>query len=44
LPDQVQWWSYMAGKHPNVLLGSLLIVLPWHDSCGGRVKARRGTR
>ena len=30
-PDPVQWLSYMAGKHPNVLLGSAVIVLPWHD-------------
>jgi alkanesulfonate monooxygenase SsuD/methylene tetrahydromethanopterin reductase-like flavin-dependent oxidoreductase (luciferase family) len=30
-PDPVQWLSYMAGKHPNVLLGSGVIVLPWHD-------------
>ncbi len=30
-PDPVQWLSYMAGKHPNVLLGSGVVVLPWHD-------------
>ena len=30
-PDPVQWLSYMAGKHPDVLLGSGVIVLPWHD-------------
>jgi alkanesulfonate monooxygenase SsuD/methylene tetrahydromethanopterin reductase-like flavin-dependent oxidoreductase (luciferase family) len=30
-PDPVQWLSYMAGKHPQVLLGSGVIVLPWHD-------------
>ena len=30
-PDIVQWLSYMAGKHPNVLLGSGVVVLPWHD-------------
>jgi alkanesulfonate monooxygenase SsuD/methylene tetrahydromethanopterin reductase-like flavin-dependent oxidoreductase (luciferase family) len=30
-PDPVQWLSYMAGKHPNVLLGSGVIVIPWHD-------------
>ena len=30
-PDPVQWLSYMAGKHPDILLGSGVIVLPWHD-------------
>lgn len=30
-PEPVQWLSYQAGKHPNVLLGSGVIVLPWHD-------------
>ena len=30
-PDIVQWLSYWAGKHPNVLLGSGVVVLPWHD-------------
>lgn len=30
-PDPVQWLTYNAGKHPNVLLGSGVIVLPWHD-------------
>ncbi len=30
-PDPVQWLSYMAGKHPQTLLGSGVIVLPWHD-------------
>jgi alkanesulfonate monooxygenase SsuD/methylene tetrahydromethanopterin reductase-like flavin-dependent oxidoreductase (luciferase family) len=30
-PDPVQFLSYMAGKHPHILLGSGVIVLPWHD-------------
>ncbi len=30
-PDPVQWLSYQAGKHPRTLLGSGVIVLPWHD-------------
>jgi len=30
-PEPVQYLSYMAGKHPNVGLGSGVIVLPWHD-------------
>lgn len=30
-PDPVQYLSYMAGRHPKVLLGSGVIVLPWHD-------------
>lgn len=30
-PDPVQWLSYNAGKHPDILLGSGVVVLPWHD-------------
>ena len=30
-PDVVQWLTYMAGRHPDVMLGSGVIVLPWHD-------------
>ena len=30
-PDPTQWLSYMAGRYPDVLLGSGVIVLPWHD-------------
>ncbi len=30
-PDVVQFLSYMAGRHSDVLLGSGVIVLPWHD-------------
>ena len=30
-PNPVQWLSYQAGRHPDTLLGSGVIVLPWHD-------------
>jgi alkanesulfonate monooxygenase SsuD/methylene tetrahydromethanopterin reductase-like flavin-dependent oxidoreductase (luciferase family) len=30
-PNPVQWLSYHAGRHPDALLGSGVIVLPWHD-------------
>ena len=30
-PSPVQWLSYQAGRHPDTLLGSGVIVLPWHD-------------
>lgn len=30
-PDVVQFLSYMAGKTKHVKLGSMVIVLPWHD-------------
>ena len=30
-PDAVQWLTYMAGKHPHVLLGSGVVVLPWRS-------------
>jgi alkanesulfonate monooxygenase SsuD/methylene tetrahydromethanopterin reductase-like flavin-dependent oxidoreductase (luciferase family) len=30
-PDPVQFLTYMAGKTKNVKLGSMVIVLPWHD-------------
>ncbi len=30
-PDVVQFLSYMAGKTQHVKLGSMVIVLPWHD-------------
>ena len=30
-PEPVQFLSYMAGRHPNIALGSGVIVLPWHD-------------
>ena len=30
-PDVTQFLSYWAGRNPDVLLGSMVIVLPWHD-------------
>ena len=30
-PDVVQFLSYMAGRTRNVKLGSMVMVLPWHD-------------
>jgi alkanesulfonate monooxygenase SsuD/methylene tetrahydromethanopterin reductase-like flavin-dependent oxidoreductase (luciferase family) len=30
-PDVIQFLSYMAGKTQRVKLGSMVIVLPWHD-------------
>ena len=30
-PDVVQFLSYMAGRTEKVLLGSMVVVLPWHD-------------
>src|SRR5437588_3120935 len=30
-PDVVQFLSYMAGRTRNVKLGSMVVVLPWHD-------------
>jgi len=30
-PDVVQFLSYFAGKSDKLLLGSMVIVLPWHD-------------
>ena len=30
-PDAVQFLSYMAGKTKNMKLGTMVIVLPWHD-------------
>ena len=31
VPDVTQFLSYMAGKTSRVQLGSMVIVLPWHD-------------
>ena len=31
VPDVTQFLSYMAGKTERVQLGSMVIVLPWHD-------------
>ena len=30
-PDVLQFLSYMAGKTTTVKLGSMVVVLPWHD-------------
>ncbi|HZY55169.1 MAG TPA: LLM class flavin-dependent oxidoreductase, partial [Reyranella sp.] len=30
-PDVVQFLSYMAGRTRNLKLGSMVVVLPWHD-------------
>jgi alkanesulfonate monooxygenase SsuD/methylene tetrahydromethanopterin reductase-like flavin-dependent oxidoreductase (luciferase family) len=30
-PDVVQFLSYMAGRTRRALLGSMVVVLPWHD-------------
>ena len=30
-PDQLQFLSYMAGRTRKALLGSMVVVLPWHN-------------
>ena len=30
-PDVIQFLSYMAGRTQNIQLGSMVMVLPWHD-------------
>ena len=30
-PDVVQFLSYMAGRTKTARLGSMVVVLPWHD-------------
>lgn len=30
-PDVTQFLAYWAGRNPNLLLGSMVVVLPWHD-------------
>jgi len=30
-PDVLQFLTYMAGRTKNVQLGSMVVVLPWHD-------------
>ncbi|WP_439815556.1 LLM class flavin-dependent oxidoreductase [Zavarzinia sp. CC-PAN008] len=30
-PDVLQFLSYIAGRCPNVRVGSMVVVLPWHD-------------
>src|SRR6185295_7671460 len=31
VPDVTQFLSYMAGRTERVALGSMVVVLPWHD-------------
>ena len=30
-PDVIQFLTYMAGRTQNALLGTMVVVLPWHD-------------
>jgi len=30
-PDVIQFLTYMAGRTKNTLLGTMVVVLPWHD-------------
>src|SRR5215831_18436615 len=30
-PDVLQFLTYMAGRTKNIKLGSMVVVLPWHD-------------
>ena len=30
-PDVIQFLTYMAGRTEKVLLGTMVVVLPWHD-------------
>ena len=30
-PDAIQYLSYVAGRTTNVQLGTMVVVLPWHD-------------
>jgi len=30
-PDVLQFLTYMAGRSPRLQLGSMVVVLPWHD-------------
>ena len=30
-PDVIQWLTFMAGKTEKVELGSMAVILPWHD-------------
>jgi len=31
VPDVMQFLTYMAGRTKNIRLGSMVVVLPWHD-------------
>jgi alkanesulfonate monooxygenase SsuD/methylene tetrahydromethanopterin reductase-like flavin-dependent oxidoreductase (luciferase family) len=30
-PNVLQFLAYMAGRHSNIQVGSMVVVLPWHD-------------
>ncbi len=30
-PEPLQFLAYMAARHPTVKLGTMVVVLPWHD-------------
>ncbi|HIM38221.1 MAG TPA: LLM class flavin-dependent oxidoreductase, partial [Dehalococcoidia bacterium] len=30
-PDVIQFLTYMAGRTEKALLGTMVVVLPWHD-------------
>jgi len=30
-PNVLQFLAYMAGRNPNIQVGSMVVVLPWHD-------------
>jgi len=30
-PEPVQFLTYMAARHPTIKLGTMVVVLPWHD-------------
>ena len=37
VPDVLQFLTYMAGRTTKIELGSMVVVLPWHDPVHGRV-------
>ena len=45
-PDVVQFLTYMAGRTTRVRLGSMVVVLPWHDPLrvAEEVSDRKSTR
>jgi len=30
-PDALQFLTYVAGRHPGIALGTMAVILPWHD-------------
>ncbi len=30
-PEPLQFLTYMAARHPSIKLGTMVVVLPWHD-------------